>query len=294
MSFASTPLPIISSGKLLETVEEVSSRTKRSIPAAVPSAVFSDTMSIGPNRFRVLWRPNNYRRKSRLKFASLDTGYPVSDYFSHARRSKKGVWSIRDYDRITILLGPRVVTAMWSQRVINGEKELFLLESNRELEIRERIAGKREEIRILLDRALVDLAERLGLKIEEPVWDRFEDYVRDERIDEIVAKLPRGCVVYDSFFKKVYDEGVEFVQSTPGELPGARLTTYLKNRSFEDVAPEVAAELAALRRDVAQRFLMLTRSIERLEKAPNGSLREASVPGQKRLGKWTEVSDGER
>lgn len=288
VKIASTPLPIISSGTLLETDEGVSSRAKRSIPAEVPSAVFTDTMSISRNSFRVLWRPNNYRRKSRLKFTSPDTGYPVSDHFSHARRSKKGVWSIRDYDRITILLGPRVVTAMWSQRVINGEKELFLLESNREIEVRERIAGKREEIRILLDRALVDLAERLGMKIEEPVWDRFEDYVRDERIDDLVAKLPRGCVVYDSFFKKVYDEGVEFVQSTPGEFPGARLSSYLKNRAFEDVAPEVAAELAALRRDVAQRFALLTRSIERLEKAPAGSLREATRPGQRKLGRYGE------
>ena len=292
MFAASTPLPIVSTGTLLETDEGVSSRVVMRARAAVPQETFSDIMNIDRSRFSVLWRPNNYRRKSRLKFAADIGSYPISTQYRNAVCGKKGLWVIRDYDRVTVMLGPNVVRAIWSQRVINGAKEHFLLESDSAAQLRSCIASKTEEIRVQLDRVLVDVAERLGLKVDEPVWDRFEDFFRDSRLDELVAKLPRGCVVHESFFKKVYDEGVEFVQSVPGEGPGVRLSSYLKNRAFEDVAPEVAVEIAALRRDVAQRFLLLTRSIERLEKAPAGSLHEASKAGQKKLGRWTEVSDG--
>lgn len=245
-------------------------------------------MNIGTSRFSVLWRPNNYRRKSVLKFATLDLSDPISTQYRNAVRGEKGLWVIRDYDRVTVMLGPRTLRVIWSQRVINGAKEIFLLESDSAEVLRSRVASKTEEIRVLLDRVLADVAERLRLSITEPIWDRYEDFIRDSRIDEIVAKLPRGCVVHETFFKKVYEEGVEFVPSAAGEAPGARLSSYLKNRAFEDVAPEVAAEIAALRRDVAQKFSVLMRSLERSEKAPVGMMREAARSGQKKLTRWEE------
>ncbi len=234
----------------------------------------------------VLWRPNNYRRKSRMKFRAPDTGYPVSKTFQDAKRSGKGVWMIRDYERVTVLLGSKSVTAIWQQRTINGAKEHFLFSADTVEILSAKVVAKREEIRVALDRVLVDVAERLRFLIEEPSWEMFEDYVRDEHIDKLVAALPRGCVVRDSFFKHVYDEGVEFVSSKPGEDPAERLTTYLKNTALMDVQPLIAAELAANRRETARAFAVMTKAIADLKQMSEKNLRAALSPAQKKLSRW--------
>jgi len=250
--------------------------------AGVPSADRLSSMTIPRTGKKVCWRPNNYRRKINLgialseKRSRIQGCYTLVSYAAHSK-----LITIRDYPRVVLMVGKNYVTGIWCQNIVNGEKETFLIWSDSSEGVRERIAQKVEEIRQAIDAALYDFIDRFGFEVkgELPVWDRYEDWFRDEAY---VSRLPRGNIVYDSYFKKVYEHGLEFTQSDKGEAPGEHLSRYVGNRALEDVAPGVAAELARLRLDVMREIAVLRKDIHALRPAvPAARLRE-----QRRLGCW--------
>ena len=113
-----------------------------------------------------------------------------------------------------------------------------------------RLEEIKEGIRSVIDGAIVGFVDRydgLGVNkqsgeggkrdlLKRVFWVRHEDWVKGE---EFIDRIPRGLVIHDSVFKKVYEEGVEFVGGKG--VPGVgEVKRYLKNRVVEDFAPEIA------------------------------------------------------
>jgi len=197
---------------------------------------------------KIIWRPNNYRRKIEVKektnsgINKIRTTIPTSSYSAHTK-----MLSIKDYlPNITIQYGKNTLTGIYSQNRIGGVKEHFLIERESIDEINKAIDEKKEKIReridIALDRFIVQFKLRIQLK--KPEWDRYEDFVKGE---EYIDKIPSEVIIHDTFFKKVYGQGIEFKNSGKGESPVVHMKNYIKNRAVEDISPQIAEEINTFR-----------------------------------------------
>ena len=83
----------------------------------------------------------------------------------------------------------------------------------------------------------------LGIYLRrKPRWSRYEDFIKGE---DYIDKIPREVIIHDTYFKKVYGKGIEFVKADKEE-PTAHLKNYIKNRAVEDLAPEIANSINVL------------------------------------------------
>lgn len=207
----------------------------------------SNSMTTPKKLFKILWRPNNYRRKIAVKTKDNSTIKKIKSAISTINfNSHTKLISIKHYKGITIQYGRNILTGIFSQNIINGYKETYLIESESIEELEERINQKVEEIQAKIDSALNSFIEQFNLKLpfEKPSWDRYEDWIKG---DDFIDKIPREVIIHDTYFKKVYGEGIEFKQTENKEKPSVHLKNYIKNRAIEDIAPEVCQELSANR-----------------------------------------------
>ena len=149
---------------------------------------------------------------------------------------------------ITIQYGKHTLTGIYSQKIINGAKEIYLITGKSISEIEAKISHKKEEITKRIDEALYDFAKEFSilLPFKTPAWSRYEDFVKGE---DYIDRIPSEAIIHDTYFKKVYGEGIEFIKAGKEE-PTAHLKHYIKNRAIEDIAPTIASSI----NNLAHRF----------------------------------------
>ena len=206
-----------------------------------------DAMTIKPEPFKILWRPNNYRRQTEYKWLKKDLHRkptPLS-FISCGTLSSKGILTVRDYHGTTIQVGKNKIQGIYSQRLIDGQKEVWLIARPTMPELDEAIKEKAEEIRKQIDHAISMFSREFNLKLlNTPDWTRYEDWIKG---DEFIDNLPEHLIIHDTYFKKVYKGGIEFVKSGNGEPPVTSVRNYIQNRAVEQIAPEIAESLDNLR-----------------------------------------------
>jgi len=226
-----------------------------------PNKSISPPHSFLNKTFKILWRPNNYRRKIRvrtktdstiyhLKVKLLNTGYkPKTDSTNSTIDNSKGCYYLNAQNKLLFVKNYHGVTIQYGKNYLTGiysdiGKQAFLIEANSIDDLEERIDQKKKEILAKIDSALFMFIKEfnLGLPFEKPVWDRYEDWVKGE---DYIDKLPKDLIVHDTYFKKVYGEGIEFMNKEAE--PTVHLKHYIKNRAIEDIAPEIAQELATIK-----------------------------------------------
>lgn len=208
----------------------------------IPQEELSNSMTTRggykPFAFRYLWRPNNYRRKIEVKTKS-DSGCIGNQGTMGFISSRTKLISIKNYmPNITIQYGKTQLVAIYSQAKIQGKKQIYLLYGDSIKDIEKQIDKKRLEIKNKLDNALRKFGRQFNILIpyKKASWVRYEDFLKGE---EYIDNIPRDTIIYDTHFKKVYGEGLEFT-GYKGEEPAVKLKNYIKNRTIEDVSPIIA------------------------------------------------------
>lgn len=218
----------------------------------VPNEIRSNSMTT-TKPFSIFFRPNNYRKQivvkektnsiiKNIRIAHTTIETPKFGYNSHSK-----LISIKHYHpNITIQYGKNTLTAIYSQNIIGGHKEIYLLEGNTQQIIQDRISQIKDQIEEKIDKALYEFIDRFNLSVpkSKPIWARYEDFIKGE---DYIDKIPREVIIHDTYFKKVYGEGLEFKSSKKGETPTVHMKQYLKNRAIEKVDKEIAYELSANR-----------------------------------------------
>ncbi len=204
----------------------------------------SNSMTTTKKTFSYFFRPNNYRRQIPVKEKTNSTLQEIKDTISPLPmelniNSHTKMISIKGFKpNITIQYGRTTLTAIYSQTIIAGEKEIFRIERNSISEINARINEIKQNIEKRVDNALKEFSSKfnLSLPFKKPIWSRYEDFIKGE---EHIDKIPQECIIHDTFFKKVYGKGIEFKKAGLEE-PTVHLKNYIKNRAIEDIAPEIA------------------------------------------------------
>jgi len=238
--------------KKKETLKEQVKRIVTPIFEGVASEVLPNSMATRENTFKLFFRPNNYRRKTEIKLISSSMRekvksaikcYPIKE-FSINQHNK--LIFLKNYMGVTIQLGKNTLTGIYSQRMIEGQKEIFMIHGDSLDHIEDRINKKKEDIKKKIDKAIFTFCKEFKLTLldDNIIWDRYEDFIKGE---EYIDQISPSTIVHDTFFKKVYGKGIEFKQTDKKEEPTAHLKNYIKNRAIENVSPEIANELAATR-----------------------------------------------
>ncbi len=214
----------------------------------VPEETISNSMTTRKDTFSIMWRPNNYRRQIEVKLKDNSTMENIKSAIKGTiPNPHTKMISIKNYKpNITIQYGKNTLTGIYSQNIIGGEKEIFLIEANTIDDLEERINQIKAQIQEKIDDALDSFINRFNLRIplKTPIWSRYEDFIKG---DEYIDKIPREVIIHDTYFKNVYDEGLEFKNTKKGEEPTVHMKNYIKNRAIEDIAPGIAEELKANR-----------------------------------------------
>jgi len=256
-----TPLPFVSDGTISEpdmsvSLKEAISRRVRPIfegvVAKVPPEGLYDSMAIG-------FRPNNFRRQTSFSLntdsgLSVDVG-AIRSQFSTLARNKL---VFKTYGRVVVQCGRTKLTAIWNQTV-GGRKEVFRFVGSSE-QVVEGIVSKKEEIKIALDAGLDQFCKDYGLGHGGVVWERAEEWIGG--IDYL-DKLPRDLIIHDVVFKKVYQEGVEFLTHKGGD-PSVSVRHVIRNRALSDFAPLLEKELSEIRGLVAFRVDSVSELVRRV------------------------------
>lgn len=204
-----------------------------------------NSMTTTPLSNKILFRPHNYRREIKVKTKTDSTLQKIAhETKALSPKINNKLISIKNYKpNITIQYGKETVTAIFSQNIINGHKETYLIERNNKEECNKRLNQIINEIKEKIDNALNDFIDRFNLRLEperKPIWTRYEEWIKGE---EFIDSIPRETIIHDTTFKKVYPEGIEFKSSKKGEEPLIHLKSYINNRSIEEREPIIAKEI---------------------------------------------------
>lgn len=220
----------------------------------VPQDVFSNSMTTTSKPFSILWRPNNYRRQIEVKtktnstIQKIRTTIHLCSYSTHTKLISCG-----NYQGITIQYGRNTLTGIWSQPIIDGNKETFFIKADSIEELENRLIKRRDEIKEHIDKALNSFARKFNIDypLLRPKWSRHEDWIKG---DDFIDSLPESCIIHDTVFKKVYGQGIEFIGGK-GDIPATKIKNYIKNRAIEDIAPELAAAMNNMVSDFREQAL---------------------------------------
>ncbi len=193
-----------------------------------------DTMSVGNKPISFLWRPNNYRIQipfNTIKFKRNTTKE------HHIKTSNYGTkFTLKNLDEATIMLDiPKKKTAKLT--VIYKPKKRFYYNittySIKELE--NRINQRVNEIESKMLSSVNKFTKLVGgeAEVNKRKWMRHEDDIHGE---SFIDSLPPDLVIHDTYFKKVYQKGVEF----KGPV---YVKNYIANRAIEDLSPEIASSI---------------------------------------------------
>lgn len=202
----------------------------------------SKSMTPPPKPFSILWRPNNYRRQIKVSPRNESSIQNIKTALGYSPHPQNKIISIKNYKGITLQYAKSNITGIFSQNIINGVKEIYLIQANSIDALNERISQKKQDIHSLIDNAVMGFIQAFNIKIEGPLkWSRYEDFVKGE---EYIDKLPREVIIHDTYFKKVYGQGIEFMGK---EEPTVHMKNFIKNRAIESIAPEINNELTIVK-----------------------------------------------
>ena len=234
-----------------------------------PCETLPNSMTTTHKHYSILWRPNNYRRQLTIKpldnstIDKLKSAIPLLfpgcgfNQNSHTR-----LINIH-HKNITIQIGKKTITGIYSQNIINGIKETYHIQRPSIDDIGKFLSCKVDEIGKLIDNGIMLIVNAIDCHIPNNtiIWSRYEDWIKGE---EYIDKLPREVIIHDTYFKKVYGTGIEFKQSELKEAPGVHMKQYIKNRAIEDIAPEINDELNILKQSIASVETKLTPVLDQL------------------------------
>lgn len=222
---------------------------------ALPQEIPSNSMTTTRPTYKILWRPNNYRRKIQVKtkdnstISKIKSAIGMSKNFNFTPHTR--LISIKDYKGITIQYGKDHITGIFSQNIIHGHKETYLIETYSKEDLVIRINQIIDKIRKKTDNAINSFINTFNLRLEaarKPIWDRYEDFIKGE---EYIDSIPRDTIIHDTYFKKVYGKGIEFKQTPKKEEPGIHLKNYIINQSIRDREPLIANEISNIYINIA-------------------------------------------
>ena len=203
----------------------------------------SNSMTTKKPTFSIMWRPNNYRRQITVKTKDNSIIQKIQTAINHYPNPHTKIISVRGYlhNQITLQYAKNTLTGIFSQNKIGNVKEIYHIEANSITDLNERIDQKSKEIQKNIDNSINKFIEQFDIRIPgaEAKWSRYEDFVKGE---EYIDKIPSEVIIHDTYFKKVYGKGIEFIKK--GVKPTVSLKTYIKNRAIEDISPEIATELS--------------------------------------------------
>lgn len=234
------PHPPISCGTQKTHKQVLTTKLQREllkIDTTFPQEGITNSMAITNLPLTILWRPNNYRRQIKVKTSTNSTIKNIKSAIGAIPSKHNRLIFIKTYPGVTLQLGKNSLTAIHSQNIIGGVKEVYLLKGTI-TNINKKLDKKAKEIKNKLDAALKIFSYRfkINLPSERPQWQRFEDWIKGE---EFIDSIPKEVIIHDTVFKKVYGEGIEF----KGKTPVVNIKTYIKNRAIEEIAPKIALEL---------------------------------------------------
>lgn len=212
-----------------------------------------DTMSVAHKTIKFLWRPNNYRLLIPYKLINFKgnttKGITVSNHQTK--------YSIKNLGEATLMLDtPKKKEAKLTVIYKPSKRFYYNVESNSINDMGEYISNKVNEIETKLLEAANKFQRLVGGQaiISEKIWIRHEDEVHGE---DFIDKIPRDLIIHDTYFKKVYEKGIEFKNP-------AYVKKYISARVIEDIAPEIANEINKLNNRYNQFEERVLPSIENL------------------------------
>lgn len=215
-----------------------------------PKEVQSDIMDISSKSFKILWRPNNYRREMLIR-EGVDIGFDkLKVIYDDFKISKKNLVFVRDYPDVLLIVGRKKLQGVYCQPLVDGKKVVSVIERSSIVELQGVVDDRKSEIMQKIDFAMLDFARKLKVvKVFSPIsWLRHEDWVKGE---DFLPKLPVHLLMHDTIFKKVYsDDGLEFVGGR-GQEPVVHLKNYVANHALKAVAPEIVQALDSLALEIA-------------------------------------------
>ena len=174
------------------------------------------------------------RKGEKLKLPKMGDNVMKFNYNEHTK-----IISIKNYNPgITIQYGKNTLTAIYSCPLINGNKQVYLIQRDTIDDINVRIDEIKENIKKRLDTTIKEFSRKFSLSIpfKRVIWVRHENWIKGE---EFIDNIPRDTIIHDTVFKKVYGKGIEFIGGKDKE-PTATIKNYIKTRAIEDIAPEIA------------------------------------------------------
>lgn len=216
-----------------------------------------DSMTTMPQPIKMLWRPNNYRRVLSVKSHNNSTYEKIKSTIDPTTKLKKDphtkTITIRNYfPYITLQLFKEKLMAIWSQRVLNGDKETFLITAWTMAQFEERVKTKKKEIEKTIDMVLLDFAKKYKLLIpfSSPRWVRAEDWTRGE---EFIESIPRDMIIHDEHFKKVYGRGIEFTKKSDNKPHSTvHMTNYIREQMLGKTFPELKQDLIDIKNTLSK------------------------------------------
>lgn len=188
------------------------------------------------------WRPNNYRRRIRIKRLSnsaiekLLSTIPTASQSPHSK-----IISIKDYFlNVTVQIFKDNIVFIWKQDKVKGVKKWYSISGSSVGDVESKLSVLKAQIIEHLDGAANSFSSLHGVVyLGVPVWLGHEDGLKG---DEFLDSLPRDLIIHAENFKKVYADEVEFVGKTNSD-PTAKVVRYINNRVVERFAPEIAREI---------------------------------------------------
>lgn len=199
--------------------------------------------SISP--YRILFRPNNYRRKASIFINDLKKESTLQKVNSalfkgevkdvSCSKTNKLIF-IELNNNVKIQIGKKYLTAIYNQ-IEHNKKVVYKITGDSYEEIGDKIYDKAQEIKELLDNSIKNFCSRFDIIYSGIIWDRYEDWIKGE---EFIDKLPKDMIIQDTYFKKVYDEGVEF-KGGAGHEAGVLVKNYFRNKVID--IPKIEKQL---------------------------------------------------
>ena len=125
------------------------------VPNEEPSNSMTTTPLFKSFPFSILWRPNNYRRQTRVKTKTNSVESALLFKWGYKQNKHTKIFSIKQYmPNITIQYTKNHLIAIYSQSKIGGNKETFLIKADSIELLDKRLNQKKQEIKNKLDKAL--------------------------------------------------------------------------------------------------------------------------------------------
>ncbi len=201
--------------------------------------------------YKIFFRPNNWRLKQQIKTRDNSTMYKLAKAIGSAIKKKDFTYNehtklvfIKNYNGITIQLGKNTTTAIYSQKIIKGNKQIYFIRAYSTEHLEERIDQLKDDIKKKMVDALRIFCKAYNIEtIGNAAWDRYEDFIKGE---EFIDKIPVSTIIHDTYFKKVYGQGIEFKQTDKKEEPTVHLKNYIVNQAIKRHSPEIAESIEIL------------------------------------------------